>query len=136
MKRNQPTLTVDGIIVFGKRVLLIKRKNNPYRGMYALPGGFVEYGETVEKAIIREVLEETGIITRVDRLIGVYSDLKRDPRGHMISIVFRLNVVGGVLHASDDAMSVEFVPIQRLKEIKLAFDHKKILVDAYLIKNK
>lgn len=89
----RPSLAVDGIVVFGSKIVLIKRAKEPFAGMYALPGGFVEYGETVEKAVIREVLEETGLITRMDSLIGVYSSPQRDPRGHTISIAYLLKVV-------------------------------------------
>jgi 8-oxo-dGTP diphosphatase len=128
--RKRPSIATDGIVVFGKKLLLIRRKNEPFRGMYALPGGFVEYGETAEKAVIREVLEETGLVTRMDSLAGVYSDPARDPRGHTISIVFRLKVVGGKLRAGDDASRVELVPLRDLKKLELAFDHMNILEDA------
>jgi 8-oxo-dGTP diphosphatase len=133
VKRRQPALTVDGIVVFGNKILLVKRKNPPFRGSYALPGGFVEYGETVEKAAIREVLEETGLVTRMDRMLGVYSAPGRDPRGHTVSVVFRLKVVGGKLRAGDDAAEVGMVLVKDLKKLKLAFDHGKILEDAGLL---
>lgn len=132
MKKRQPSLTVDGIVTFGNKILLVRRKNPPFKGTFALPGGFVEYGETVEKAVIREVLEETGLVTRFGCLAGIYSAPDRDPRGHTVSVVFRLKVIGGKLRAGDDAVEVGLFLIKNLKNMKLAFDHSKILKDAGL----
>jgi 8-oxo-dGTP diphosphatase len=98
MHRN-PALTVDAVIVKNKKILLIKRKQEPYRGQYALPGGFVEYGETVEAALQREVLEETGLVVKIKSLVDVYSDPDRDPRGHVVSVAFAADIVGGTLAA-------------------------------------
>ena len=84
-----PLLTTDCVMFDGEaRVLLIRRKNEPFKGAYALPGGFVDIGETTEAACRREVLEEAGIV--VDRLylVGVYSDPSRDPRGHAVSVAY------------------------------------------------
>ncbi|ENN96383.1 NUDIX hydrolase [Methanocaldococcus villosus KIN24-T80] len=122
-----PAIAVDGIVVKDNKILLIKRKNDPFKGYYALPGGFVECGETVENAIIREVREETGLEVEVKRLFGVYSSPNRDPRGHVISIVFILEIVGGKLKAGDDAKDVKFFELNNLP--KLAFDHNNILED-------
>ena len=84
-----PALTTDCVIFdSGGRVLLIRRGHPPYAGSYALPGGFVEIGETVEEACRREALEETGIKVDVLRLVGVYSDPARDPRGHTVSVAY------------------------------------------------
>ena len=88
-------LTVDAIIIYDDRLVLIRRKNEPFRGMQALPGGFVEKDETVEQAVARETKEETGLDTVIVRLIGVYSDPGRDPRGPTVSICYRLAVTGG-----------------------------------------
>ena len=87
----------------------------------------MELGETVESAVIREVQEETGLLTKVKRLVGVYSDQDRDPRGHTVSVVFELDVVGGELRAGDDADSAETFDPNNLPE--LAFDHEKIIRD-------
>jgi len=125
------TLTVDAIIPYKGGIVLIKRKNEPFKGYYALPGGIVEYGERVEDAAIREVMEETGLECIIKKLVGVYSDPERDPRGHFVSICFLMEVVGGELRASSDA---EDVKIFKLKELpKLAFDHEKMIKDAEVL---
>uniref|UniRef100_A0A7J3TJT7 NUDIX hydrolase n=1 Tax=Geoglobus ahangari TaxID=113653 RepID=A0A7J3TJT7_9EURY len=112
-------------------IVLIKRKNEPFKGYYALPGGIVEYGERVEDAVVREVREETGLECKIKKLVGVYSDPERDPRGHFVSICFLMEVVGGELRASSDA---EDVKIFKLKELpKLAFDHEKMIKDAEVL---
>jgi len=129
MERKNPMLTVDGVIVKDKKILLIKRKNEPFRGRWALPGGFVEYGETVEMAVMREVAEETGLDVEIKHLVGVYSDPERDPRGHTVSVVYLLlpkdekEPAGG-----DDASDAKFFDMNELPP--LAFDHDKIIKDA------
>jgi len=120
-------LTVDGVILKDDAVLLIKRKNEPFKGRWALPGGFVEYGERVEDSVIREIFEETGLRTRVNKLVGVYSNPGRDPRGHVVSIVFLLDVVDGDLKGGDDASEARFFKLDSLP--KLSFDHDLIIKD-------
>jgi 8-oxo-dGTP diphosphatase len=123
-----PLITVDGVLIEKEKILLVKRLKDPFKGMWALPGGFVELNETVEEAVIREVKEETGIEAEILRLVGVYSDPKRDPRGHVISIAFLLRRAGGELKAGDDAERVAFHPLKELPP--MAFDHRKIIEDA------
>ena len=108
-------------------LLLVKRGRPPFEGTYALPGGFVEAGETVEEAAVREVREETGLRTRVVRLLGVYSDPERDPRGHTVSAVFLLEMTGGRLKGGDDAAEAKFFEVGKLPP--LAFDHEKVVAD-------
>jgi len=127
MHRN-PALTVDAVVLKNKKILLIKRKQEPYRGHYALPGGFVEYGETVEAALRREVREETGLRVRIQSLVGVYSDPHRDPRGHVISVAFAADIVGGSVAAGSDASDAVLLDIVDLPP--LAFDHAQIIRDA------
>ena len=119
-------LTVDAIIETAvDTVLLIKRKNPPHG--WALPGGFVDYGETVEKAVRREALEETGLrLTSVD-LFGVYSDPGRDPRSHTVSAVFSARSRGTV-RAGDDAADARGFSLDELPA-DLVFDHRQILED-------
>ena len=125
-----PALTVDCVIYDPQgRVLLIRRKNQPFKGAYALPGGFVDIGETVEAGCRREVREETGLDVGDLRLVGVYSDPSRDPRGHTASAAF-LALLPEVETptAGDDATAAEWVGNWR--ETPLAFDHAQILEEA------
>ena len=127
MRYKSPKLTTDGAILKDNKILLIKRKNEPFKGKWALPGGFIEYGEKVEDAVVREVVEETGIKTAIKDLIGIYSDPNRDPRGHTITVVYLLSIKGGVLKAEDDAADAKFFDINNLPE--LAYDHGIIIED-------
>ncbi|MCL4767080.1 MAG: NUDIX hydrolase [Hyphomicrobiaceae bacterium] len=124
-----PLLTVD-CVVFNPRgqVLLIERRNPPFRGQLALPGGFVDVGETVEDACRRELLEETGVKAGRLTLVGVYSDPERDPRGHTASVVFMTRVRSSKVQAGDDAAAAQWIGDWRT--LPLAFDHVKILADA------
>jgi len=114
-------------------VLLIKRANPPYQGRLALPGGFVELDETVERAAARELFEETGIPRSASRLsrIGVYSEPDRDPRRRVISVAFAALVPNpGADRAGGDAASTQWLPADRALKEPLAFDHRRILEDA------
>jgi len=124
---RKPSVTVDGIVVKRDKILLIRRGKEPFKGAYALPGGFLEYGEKAEHCATREVREETGLVTEIVDLVGVYSDPKRDPRGHFVTAVYHLKAVGGRLKAGDDAQSAEWVPLSKLPEF--AFDHGIIIKD-------
>lgn len=128
MKHKNPKLTVDGVLFDGKNILLIKRKNPPFQHQWALPGGFVEYGETTEDAVVREVFEETGLKTEPFDLLGVYSAPQRDPRGHTISVVYVVEKVSGSIRSADDAEDVMFLNSEDLPP--LAFDHAQIIHDA------
>lgn len=123
-----PAVAVDLVIEMadrpGRPVVLVERRNPP--AGYALPGGFVDLGETVEAAACREALEETGLTVDLGRLLGVYSDPARDPRGHTVSIVFAARATGEP-RAGDDAARVVVVPPEQLPP--LAFDHARILAD-------
>lgn len=124
-----PLLTVDCVVLNPRgEVLLIERKNEPFRGHFALPGGFVDIGETVEDACRRELMEETGVKAGKLTLVGVYSDPNRDPRGHAASVVFLTRVRTNKIEAGDDAASAQWVADWR--KLPLAFDHAKILADA------
>ncbi|EKQ51950.1 MAG: ADP-ribose pyrophosphatase [Methanobacterium sp. Maddingley MBC34] len=128
---KNPILTVDAVITdLDGRIIFIRRKNPPYKGSWAFPGGFVEYGETVEEAVIREVREETGVKIKIQELLGVYSDPGRDPRGHMITVCFLANKTEGELKADTDAVEVSCFTADEALLMNLAFDHHKILKDA------
>lgn len=122
-----PKLMVDVIITSEEKVVLIRRGTEPFAGRWALPGGFVEVGETVEEAAIREAAEETGLAVEVARLVGVYSDPERDPRGHNVSVAFLARVLSGELSAATDASEVALIDPS---SVELAFDHERIVNDA------
>jgi len=122
-----PLLATDGIVLIDDELVLVRRGREPFKGSYALPGGFVEYGETVESCVVRELEEETGLKTRIVNLLGVYSDPERDPRGHVISLVFHLLPVSGELRSGDDAAEVRTFRMDDLPP--LAFDHERIVRD-------
>jgi ADP-ribose pyrophosphatase YjhB (NUDIX family) len=120
-----PSPTVDIIIETSGGIVLIKRKNPPYG--WAIPGGFVDYGESVEQAAVREAKEETGLDIKLAGLLGVYSDPARDPRFHTISTVF-IAKAEGLPVGQDDAAEAQIFTLDALPE-PLAFDHAKILRD-------
>lgn len=124
---RHPSLAVDGVLLKDDRILLVKRKFDPFKGCWALPGGFVEYGETVEQAIAREFAEETNLCVRISSLLNIYSSPLRDPRGHTVSVVFILQAEGDPV-AGDDAIDACFFPLTELPT--LAFDHSCIVRDA------
>ena len=124
-----PLLTTDCVAVDARgRVLLVRRGKPPFKGKHALPGGFVEIGETVEDACRRELMEETGIKAGRLQLLGVYSDPKRDPRGHTCAVVFLTRIARATPKAGDDAAAAEWV--ENWSKLDLAFDHARILKDA------
>jgi 8-oxo-dGTP diphosphatase len=122
-----PNLMVDVVIPSGRGIVLIRRASDPFEGQWALPGGFVEIGETVEAAATREAAEETGLAVELARLLGVYSDPERDPRGHNVSVAFLARVIGGDLIAATDAAEVAVLDPD---SVELAFDHRRIVADA------
>lgn len=131
---KNPTPTVDIIIEKDSRILLIKRKNEPFKDHLALPGGFVNEGEKVEDAAKREAREETSLDVNLIDILGVYSDPKRDPRGHNMSTVFigrdsnnSSDEIKAV--AKEDAAEIEWVNIEAVGDKDLGFDHKHILLD-------
>lgn len=127
---KSPALAVDIVIEYPDGdIVLIKRGIEPFKGMWALPGGHVEVGETVESAAVREAAEETGLDINLEGIVGVYSDPDRDPRRHTVSIVYRARPVGGRLQAATDAREV--IKTGEFRSIPLAFDHEKILKDAF-----
>ncbi len=124
-----PAVTVDAVIPTDDgKLILIKRKNPPPG--WALPGGFVDVGETVEAACKREAKEETSLDVDIVRLIGVYSDPKRDPRGHTVSVVFLCKIIGGTMAAEDDAAGIAMFSKQEVDKLQIAFDHRQIIADS------
>ena len=124
-KYRNPFPTVDIIIEIQGGIVLIERRNPPYG--WALPGGFVDYGESLEAAAVREAREETALHVSNLRLLGCYSDPGRDDRMHTISAVYIADG-SGRLQAADDAVNAEVFPLENLPE-NLCFDHATILRD-------
>ena len=124
-----PLLAADALIELvdqpGRPIVLIERKNPPYG--WAIPGGFVDVGETVETAAVREALEEVRLQVRLRELLGIYSSPKRDPRGHTVTAIY-LAEARGMPVAADDARSVGIFTLDRLPS-PLAFDHATVLED-------
>lgn len=126
-----PSLTVDAIIVHEDEIVLIKRLKDPHMNKWALPGGFVEYGESVEDATIREAKEETNLDIELGSLVGVYSKPDRDPRRHTVSVVYMATIKDDFLQSGSDAKDARFFKIEDAINMQLAFDHNEILNDAF-----
>ena len=133
MKKHKcPIPTVDIIIEITRKngqegIILIKRKNPPHG--WALPGGFVDYGESLEEAAVREAKEETSLDIKLKNQFHTYSDPKRDPRKHTISTVY-VATAQGRPRAQDDALDIRIFTQEEIN-FPLAFDHKKILADYF-----
>jgi 8-oxo-dGTP diphosphatase len=129
MNEDRPWISADAVVFdMHGRLLLIRRKHEPFQGSYAFPGGFVEAGETTEAAALRELKEETGIDGQDPQLIGVYSQPGRDPRHHVVTIAYLFFVESAQDVAGDDAAAAAFH--QDWASLSLAFDHDRILKDA------
>lgn len=133
---RNPALTVDAVVLQRQNhgrdgeschVLLVKRGIEPFKGSYALPGGFVEYGEDIDDAVHREVREETGLDGLPFRQFHAFGGPDRDPRGHTVTVVYVAVIVGEppAVRGGDDAAAAAWVPVDPLPD--LAFDHAVIL---------
>ncbi|MDY6774175.1 MAG: NUDIX hydrolase [Candidatus Nanohaloarchaea archaeon] len=132
MERNRHRVAVDTIIEKGGEIVLVKRARDPFKGLWAIPGGHVEEGERVREAARREAREETGLEIEIEELHGVYDEPGRDPRGPVISISYTCSTEGRNLDAATDAEEARWFPLDDLPD-RLAFDHEEIL-DDYLEK--
>jgi len=129
---DSPSIAVDGVVLRGsgdiREILLVERGRDPFKGIWALPGGFIEKGETAEEAVLREIREETGVDCEIKTLASVASKPDRDPRGHTISIIYFLEPKGdGKPRGGDDASDARWFELDGLPH--LAFDHEDILKD-------
>lgn len=129
-RHGKPSITTD-IFIFDDEFnfVLIKRKYQPFKNCWALPGGFVEYGESVEDAAIREAKEESNIDVELKDIVNVYSDPDRDPRGHTITVAYIAQGNMENMKADDDAIDIDIFSYEKLDEINIAFDHEKIIKD-------
>lgn len=133
MEYKKPNTAVDAIIEHNGGIILIKRGKEPFLGKWALPGGHVDYGESLEHAVVREVLEETSLTLKDYSQFKAYSDTDRDPRGHYITMVF-IGTGYGKLMSGDDACDAKIFSLDNLPE--LAFDHAQILADYVKMRRK
>lgn len=131
-QHKNPIPTVDTIIQKDSQILFIERKKDPFKGFLVFPGGFVNEGERIEDAALREVKEETSLLVELVDILGVYSDPARDPRGHIMSTVF----IGQIspnnkdeAKAGDDAGALKWVDLNNIDRQNIGFDHKKIILD-------
>lgn len=125
---DRVALTVDAVITDpAGRVLVMERGTEPFPGTWVLPGGYVDPGETVEQACMREVREELGLDVRLTGLIGIYSEPGRDPRGSVVSVAYRAEVVGGTLTVTAEARAHRW--LEPGENVPMGFDHARILAD-------
>ena len=129
MKYRNPTPTVDVILQCDSKILMVKRKRDPFKDQLSLPGGFVNEGETIENAMKREAMEETSLEVEPIEILGAYSDPRRDPRKHTMTVVFVGIIVHGSPMAGDDAGSIEWIDLADIESKQFAFDHHMILRD-------
>ena len=129
-KYRNPSLTTD-IFIFDDEFnfILIRRKNDPYKDCWALPGGFVEYCESVETAAVREAKEETSIDVELIDLVNVYSKPDRDPRGHTVTVAYTAKGDFTSKNANSDAKDIGIFSQDDLNNLEIAFDHRKIIKD-------
>ena len=131
-KYPRPAVTADCIVITGEaepKVLLIQRGNQPFKGGWAFPGGFMNMDETTEQCAIRELEEETGLKVSKVNQIGAYSKVERDPRGRTVTVAYLAIVDAPIaVNGQDDASKAQWFPLSALPE--LAFDHADIMQDA------
>ena len=130
-KYPRPAITADVVVITKEqepRVLLIQRGNEPFKGHWAFPGGFMDMDETTEQCAIRELEEETGLKVSEVKQIGAYSKVDRDPRGRTITVAYLARIdEAEEVKGQDDAAKAEWFPLNKLPQ--LAFDHEDIMKD-------
>jgi ADP-ribose pyrophosphatase YjhB (NUDIX family) len=123
-----PALAVNAIITKDNGILLVRRGIEPFKGLWSLPGGFIEYDEAVEDSLIREVKEETGLDVKPIRVLGVYSQPTRSPTKHVVTICYQCSILSGEVKPSNENIDAKFFAVENLPE-QLAFDHLTIIRD-------
>lgn len=133
-----PLVGVGAVVPDGNRVLLVRRAYEPGKGLWSVPGGLIEVGETVEEAVRREVEEETGVAVRVDRLIGVFDNIVRDEDGkvrfHYVLIDYLAQPVGGEVRLSKETLDACWVNLEDVKNLQMTKTALKLLSQAGLTK--
>ena len=125
---KRPILCVNGIVMQNNKILLLKKKKDPFCGKYVLPGGHVEYGETTRNAAIRGIKDETGYDIDVIATLGAYDDPTRDPRGHYVSMVYICAWAGGKKQIKEDEFeSIDWISVDDLGKYQIGFDHMKMI---------
>ena len=134
-RKNFPLICTDGVILHNEKVLLIKRSIKPFQGYWTIPGGHIDYGESSQEALIREIKEETNIDVEIIRLIKLYDDPKRDPWGHIISIAYLCNPlnIDAEFIENEEVESICWNDINKLPE-NIGFDHRIMINDAIRIR--
>ena len=130
---KSPRLTVDAWVRDPRgRLLLVRRGGKPFKGKWALPGGFCEVGERTEECGTREVEEETGVRVRIGELLGVYSDPRRDPRGHTVTVLYAARPMRRIVpRGGDDAAEAKWFTRREVAKLEFAFDHGKIVREQF-----
>lgn len=129
MLKKLPMIAADAAVFRNNKILLIRRNIKPFKGDWALPGGFLNYNETLKACAERETKEETGLSVSIGELVGIYDDLKRDPRGRVIAVCFLAEVAGGTLKA--DPKEVSDVNFFDKLPTNIAEPHRIIIQDAF-----
>lgn len=122
-------IAADIIIIKDNKILLVKRGYEPFKGMWALPGGKLEDNESIEQCAIREVKEEINVDIVIKKLVGIYSDPNRDPR-KIVAVAFLCDIKKGEIKAGDDVTEAKWFDLYEVESIKLASDHNNIIRDA------
>ncbi|MFC1687585.1 NUDIX hydrolase [Patescibacteria group bacterium] len=134
--KDHPWIGIDAIILNedSTKILLIKRGSKAYHGMWGLISGRVQWREEIRDTVVREVKEETNLDVKIVKFVGRYYDKKdRHPTKTMICLPHICEVLGGDLKAGDDALEAKWYPLEEIKSMDLAFDHKQILIDEGVI---
>jgi len=130
--REKPNVAADGVVVRDGGVLLIKRKTEPYKECWAIPGGMIERGETLKETCAREVFEETGLKVTPLKMLGVFDNPERDPRW-VITVFFLCKVVGGnLVKQTNETEDIGFFTEEQIREMDIAFDHREMISKAIL----
>lgn len=134
-RENFPLICADGVVLNKDKVLLIKRKIKPFKGFWTIPGGHIDFGETSQESLIREIKEETNIDVEVEQLIKIYDNPKRDPWGHIISIAYLCKPINAntVFEENEEVESLYWCSINALPE-NIGFDHRIMINDAIRMK--